>query len=122
MVLRATMKNDISAINYFHKLHQIHIPLFDYTALETLLEGYKDFQKFRVRTQRYPIKFEETIAMVEYLISTGLFSDRVFVFEIIVAWVCCLRTGEHVIDSGNHIHTTSTVYWISCSRPFPNLK
>ena len=60
--------------------------------------------------------------MVEYLISTGLFIDRIFAFEIIVAWVCCLRTGEHAIDSGNHIHTTSTVYWNSCSRPFPNLK
>ena len=86
------MKGDISALKNYHKYNKSFFPIFEYAALEEIMLGYKDFQRYCIRTERYPITLNETKSMVQHLCNSDRFEDRVYALEIAMTWVAALRT------------------------------
>ena len=77
-ILRSTMMKDITAFKRFHRNRNAELPIFDYVVLELLLDGFKNFQRFRSSSQRYPIKFNEIRQMILHLLGLKTFSNLVW--------------------------------------------
>ena len=77
-ILRSTMMNDITAFKRFHRNRNAELHIFEYVVLELLLDGFKNFQRFRSSSQRYSIKFDEIKQMILHLLEFKTYFNLVW--------------------------------------------